>query len=390
MKISILKESLCIGGMERSAANTSLALSENHEVATVLYYGDIMAYPYGGMLYDMELPAKGSKVEKLFNNIKRARCYKKHIREFKPDIAFQFLMLRSPVGFLRLKNCVKIVSGRDFSAVSRDNKLFKKRLDTSDAMICNSDYIRDYFVSKYPEDKDRVFTVQNIIDVDSIKKQSEEETDSDFSEFRKRHSKLIVSVGRFCKEKAFEHLISAFADVHKRIPGTGLVLVGDGEYKERYLKAIDELGISDAVYFTGYQKNPYKYMSRCDVFVLSSISEGFPNVLAEAMALSIPVVSVNCFSGPAEILMDDYDYGTANESFVECDYGILTPSYDVNGIDFAVKKMSEAIIYMISDIKLLQKYGELSVRRAADFSQKAAVEKMEKIFEILVSRRRRK
>lgn len=387
MKISILKESLGIGGMERSASNFSCALSKKHEVTTVLYYSDIMAYPYGGKLYNMELPAKKSKSGKLVNNFRRAICYKRHIREFNPDIAFQFLMLRSPVGFLKLKNSVKIVSGRDFSAVSRDHKLFKKRLDTSDAMICNSNYIKDFFVEKYPEDKKKVFTVQNIINVDFIKIQAEEKAEESFLEFKKNHTRLIVSVGRFCKEKAFEHLISAFSKVHKVMSGIGLVLVGDGEYKERYNRTIDELGLTGDVYFTGYQINPYKYMSKCDLFVLSSLSEGFPNVLAEAMALSVPVISVNCFSGPAEILMDDYDYEIAKDSFVECDYGVLTPSYNVNGIDFAVEKMSEAIVHMLSNEKLMQKYGALSVERAEEFSASSAVKKLEDVFETLVSRK---
>lgn len=387
MKISILKESLSIGGTERSAANISLALSKKHEVATVLYNGEDMAYTYGGELYDMKLPPKSSKPDKVINNFRRAAKYKKHIKEFKPDVVFQFLSLISPVGFMKLNNCVKVVSARDFSSLSQNCGRYKKRLDTADAMICNSNYLRDFFTSEYPEDKEKVFAVSNIIDVDLIKKQWAEEADGDFLEFRKKHGKLIVAVGRFCKEKAFEHLLAAFAKVREKMPDAGLVLVGDGEFKERYLQAIDEYKLKNGVFFTGYQKNPYKYMSKCDLFVLSSQSEGFPNVLAEAMALSLPVVSVNCLTGPAEILMKDYDYTAVKDGFAECDYGILTPHYDAHGVDFAVDELSKAILHVLADEELMKKYSGLSAQRAAEYSADSAVEKLERIFETLVARR---
>ena len=384
MRISILKESLCIGGTERSAANISLALSENHDVTTVLFDGSNISYPYGGALCDMQLPPKPGKISKVFNGIFRSLNYKKHIKIFQPDIVFQFLSVASPVGLLKIKECVKIVSCRDFSALANRHKLFKKRLDASDAMICNSDYLRDYYVKIYPEDKNRVFAVHNIIDSDFINKQSEEETDCAFLDFRDNHSKLVVSAGRFCREKAFENLIEAFALVHDVMPGIGLVLIGDGNYKELYLNRIEEFGISDSVYFTGYQTNPYKYMKKCDLFVLSSLSEGFPNVLAEAMALSLPVISVNCLTGPAEILMKEYDYKIADEKFVECEYGILTPHYGIKGTEYAVKEISNAIIHMLSDELLMKKYGDLSLERAADFSASSSVKKLENIFDALV------
>ena len=69
MKVSILKESLCIGGTERAVSNISTALSRRHNVVTVLYSGDDMVYGYGGKLLDMHLPYQKSKVKKILNNI---------------------------------------------------------------------------------------------------------------------------------------------------------------------------------------------------------------------------------------------------------------------------------------------------------------------------------
>ncbi len=388
MKIAILKESLCIGGTERSAANISVALSKKHDVTTVLFNGSQIVYPYGGKLIDMKLPAKKSKIQKVITNYKRILRLIQITKKGKTDIVLFFTGRSSPINFIKLKRRIKIMSIRDFGGLAERPDFYKRSLDVSDGVICNSQYIRDYYVEKYPEDADKAFAVHNIIDTQSILLQSKEPIDDEsFIKFRNSHKKVIVAVGRFCKEKAFENLILAFKECKDRMDDIGLVLVGDGEPKDKCVSIVEEAGIESDVYFAGYQKNPYKYMIKCDVFVLSSRSEGFPNVLAEAMALSLPVISTNCLTGPAEILMKNHDYSVAKDKFEECDYGIITPRYDSCGEERAISQLSEAIFYLLSDEELMKKYGKLAGERAADFSAEAAIEKFEKIFGILKNRR---
>lgn len=391
MKISILKESLCIGGTERSAANISVALAKKHDVTTVLFDGSQIVYPYGGKLVDMNLPSQKNIVNKVITAIQRRIGLLKLMKKEKYDVVFLFAWQKNPINTLKLKNCVKIISIRDFGALKQKPELYKKSLDTSDGVICNSQYIRDYYVSLYPEDADKAFAVHNIIDVEKILAQSKEPIDDEaFINFRNSHKKAIVAVGRFCREKAFENLILAFKECKDRMDDIGLVFIGDGEPKDKCVSIAKESGIEADVYFAGYQKNPYKYMARCDAFVLSSRSEGFPNVLAEAMALSLPVISTNCLTGPAEILMKNCDYSVVEDTFKECDYGIITPRYDSCGEQLAISQLAGAIVHLLSDEELMKKYGELASERAADFSAEAAVEKLEKIFHILRDRRENK
>lgn len=388
MKISILKESLCIGGTERSAANISVALSQKHDVTTILFDGSEIVYPYGGKLVDMNLPAKKSKLQKVITNFKRILSLIHITKKEKSDIVFFFTGRSSPINFIRFKKIVKIISIRDFGGVAQKPDHYKKSLDSSDGVICNSQYIRDYYVEKYPEDADKAFAVHNIIDVEKILSQSKEQIDDEaFVNFRNSHKKVIVAVGRFCKEKSFENLLLAFKECKDRMDDIGLVFVGDGEPKDKCVSIAKEAGIEADVYFAGYQKNPYKYMRKCDAFVLSSRSEGFPNVLAEAMALSLPVISTNCLTGPAEILMKNCDYSVAEDTFEECDYGIITPRYDSCGEERAISQLAEAIVHLLSDEELIKKYGRLAGERAADFSAEAAVEKLEEIFCILKDRK---
>lgn len=115
---------------------------------------------------------------------------------------------------------------------------------------------------------------------------------------------ILLAVGRLSPAKAYDHLLRAFAEVSRRAPGTGLVIVGQGPLQEELAKQAADLGIGDAVHLPGFRENPLPYMVRCDVFVLSSRREGLPNVLIEAGALGVPVVSTDCPTGPREIIGD--------------------------------------------------------------------------------------
>ena len=164
----------------------------------------------------------------------------------------------------------------------------------------------------------------------------------------------------------------------------GLVMIGDGAYKEKYLELIDKLGVEDRVYFTGFQNNPYKYMAKSDIFVLSSLSEGFPNVVAEAMSLGLPVIASNCYSGPAEILRNDCDYEAVIDNYVECDYGIITPRMTAADNENAISSLADAIVYLANDEELLKKYSKLSKQRSLEYSPEVAAQKFRKIFDKLV------
>ncbi|MDK2887525.1 MAG: hypothetical protein PWP72_403 [Thermoanaerobacter sp.] len=112
---------------------------------------------------------------------------------------------------------------------------------------------------------------------------------------------VILSAGRLTAAKDFPTLIRAFATVR-----TGrlvrLMVLGEGEERSKLEALVHELGLEDDVSLPGFVDNPYAYMARAAVFVLSSAWEGFGNVLVEAMAVGTPVVSTDCQSGPAEIL----------------------------------------------------------------------------------------
>jgi glycosyltransferase involved in cell wall biosynthesis len=118
---------------------------------------------------------------------------------------------------------------------------------------------------------------------------------------------LIMGAGRIEPQKDFPMLIRAFARVRERRP-CRLMILGEGSSRPAIERLAGELGVARDVAMPGFVVNPYAYLSRAQLFVLSSAWEGLPTVLAEALALGVPVVATDCPSGPREIL-DDGRYG---------------------------------------------------------------------------------
>lgn len=119
---------------------------------------------------------------------------------------------------------------------------------------------------------------------------------------------IILAVGRLGPQKGFDTLIAAFAQLRKRTPSR-LLILGEGPDRLALEAQIADLGLEASVRLPGFCENPFAAMARADVFVLSSRWEGFPNALAEAIALGTPCVATDCPSGPREIL-DDGRFGS--------------------------------------------------------------------------------
>ncbi len=119
---------------------------------------------------------------------------------------------------------------------------------------------------------------------------------------------VILGIGRLVSQKDFFTLIAAFAKVREIRPAR-LIILGEGEQRSQLQDFIQQFGLEQEVALPGFTENPYAYLSKAALFVLSSRFEGFGNVVAEALACGTPIVATDCPSGPAEIL-EDGKYGT--------------------------------------------------------------------------------
>jgi len=214
----------------------------------------------------------------------------------------------------------------------------------ADAIIAVCEGVKRDLVEYFGVPIDKVTVIHNPIDIEQIHRLAAEPV-MDILDDNKNYY-LIVAVGRLAKVKGFDILIQAVARLIKELD-VRLIIIGDGEERSNLLRLTKELRVDGVVCFLGWQSNPWKYMARADVFVLSSLVEGFPNVIGEAMALGLPVLATNCSPGVRELLEDGKS-------------GLLVPAGDPEAL-------AEGIARVLSDEGLRQELAQRGRQRVAQF-----------------------
>lgn len=176
---------------------------------------------------------------------------------------------------------------------------------------------------------------------------------------QQRDGPVLVACGRLVPVKGFEFLLRALARVRERVPAR-LWIVGEGPLRGELEAEAERLGIRDAVWFAGFHDNPYPFMSAADVFVLSSVYEGFGNVIVEAMAVGTAVVAADCPYGPAEIVTDGRN-------------GVLVPPRDPEAL-------ATGILRVLEDPALRARLAAGGSVRARDFAAPAIAAAYGRVF----------
>lgn len=154
---------------------------------------------------------------------------------------------------------------------------------------------------KFGVPREMLSVVYSPIISEALQKRASEPLDHEW--FQKGQPPVILSVGRLTAAKDQQTLIRAFALVRKNMVAR-LLILGEGENRAELEALISELGLAEDVSLPGFHKNPFAFMARARLFVLSSAWEGLPGALIQALACGCPVVSTDCPSGPREILQD--------------------------------------------------------------------------------------
>lgn len=178
----------------------------------------------------------------------------------------------------------------------------------------------------------RVEKINNPYDIEMMEERSREEVTE-----LKDDKKYIVSVGSLIPLKRVEDVIEGYSRVATKYDEYDLIILGDGQERKRLEELSEILGVEKRVHFMGRVENPFKFLRKSSIFAMASESEGFPNVLIEAMASGCQVVASDCISGPREIINPDLHKKV--EKMTMGGYGILYPVGDVDGLSSGIEEV---------------------------------------------------
>lgn len=251
---------------------------------------------------------------------------------------------------------------RYYKGNHRKLKRLGRKLDIYDRVVTICDEMNTEAKRYFPHLKDKLCTIYNAFDLDTIYRKSLEDVKSDLIK-----ENYIVAVQRLEEsQKDATTLINAYKLLYdsNRI-SEKLLFLGDGRDKERLVDYVKSLGLSERILFLGKIKNPYPWMRNSKLFVLSSKFEGFGVVLIEAMSLGKVIVSTNCPTGPEEIL----DRGNA---------GTLVPVGNA-------EMMAEAIYKSLNDKEYIASIKENTKKQVEKFEIKRTMIKYYNLFDSLLS-----
>lgn len=374
-KILMVYSNLGDGGTQRQRSILSGELHKKYELLMALFQ-NIQLFPFYGEIIDIKAATSKNPLISFKNLFKRILTIRNIIKQRNINIILSSSVIANMVCLLTKKifhlNTPLIItfnnSLRDKSAdmgIKGTISLFLNfRLAfNADKIVCVSNTLTREII-EMGFDKNKSKTIYNGLAIQEMEEKAKEPLEDEFKGFFTKNIPVIISVGRLTRQKNYSSLIKAFALLRKNHVAR-LVLVGGGEELEKLKEDCLLMGISDDVLFTGWQKNPYKFIKKSSIFVLSSLWEGFPNVLIEAMCLGLPVVSTNCPTGPDEIITHNID-------------GMLIPVNDPNSLNNALEQL-------ITNKRLNKKIKTLGRKRALDFSIQNIASEWDQLFRDLLN-----
>ncbi|MES1925762.1 glycosyl transferase group 1 protein [Salinisphaera sp. T31B1] len=177
---------------------------------------------------------------------------------------------------------------------------------TADALLAVSSGVADDLSQTANVPRESIHVIHNPVVTDELREKAKLEPSHPWC--LDTGLDVILAAGRLAPEKGFDQLVDAFARLAESRPALRLLIVGEGPERCVLASKIADLSLEDRVALPGWVDNPYALMSHSRVFVLSSLFEGLPVALIEALACGCKVVANDCPSGPREIL-DDGRYG---------------------------------------------------------------------------------
>jgi glycosyltransferase involved in cell wall biosynthesis len=328
-RIMIVIGTLAVGGgAEKVAATIGTELTKRgHDVHLVTFYEAAQKYPFMGTYYTFGEPLISNRLRKIWRIPLRVAALRRYVRTHKIDTAVSFLeeanfytLLAKLSGSFSLPVIVSVrnnIEKREwpFKLMTRLLYPFAKKV------VSVTKAVEETLKTKYG--LRNTVTIYNPLDMELINKSMNCSIPADYERLF-AEKPLCITIGRLTHQKGQWHLIRAFTEVQKIFVGAKLVIIGEGEYRDRLVQLVSGCGLSDTVHLIGNHTNVYRFLARSDLFVFSSLWEGMPNTMLEALSVGLPIVSPDCVSGPREIIAPEVAVSTSVTYPFVTSTGVLT------------------------------------------------------------------
>ncbi len=295
MKVFIITPNLRFGGSEKVVSLIGNELNKTNDVFTIVFDNKKQSFKVNSNIYDLNAPASENKYRKLISFLKRVFKIIKFIKRHDPDHIISFTESANYVAiicciFTRKTKRLRVSVRTNLNFYPTRTKLLVYLFyNFANKIIAQTNGAKEG-LKNIGIKENKIQVINNPIRFRAIK-----------NIFEKRQ--YILSVGRLSHEKGFDLLLRSIKKTNNK--NIRLVIVGDGEEKNKLIKLSKKLNIENKIKFVGYKKQMRKWYLNAKFLVLSSHYEGFPNVIIEAMSFACPVISFDCDYGPKEIIKNE-------------------------------------------------------------------------------------
>lgn len=317
-KIALVVYSLGMGGAEKVVSDLSFQFAKQHDVTLILFDTHYMYYPYAGELVDLQCPSKQGFVPKVLNFLDRAQQLHTVFQRGQFDTIISVMEHASFPAILASHKTIAANHCNPERNFSKFDWLFAKWLyPKAKKVVAVSKAGMLIFQEKLG--LTNLGYLYNPVNLQRIRTLADERPALQIE------GPYIVAAGRLRPEKNFPSLIQAYANsavnkTHK------LLILGEGPERPALEALVKNLGLEQQIILPGFMKNPYPYIAKSYCLVLSSLHEGFPVILIEALGIGRPIIATDCETGPREIIQQEHN-------------GLLVPVEDTAALTQAIDRL---------------------------------------------------
>lgn len=355
--IAFIIHALGSGGAERVVSTLANELANKYRVVIITYSKRKPFYPLSSAITlfhcEEELPTSQNFFQSMRTNYSLVAKISRFLKQENVKLSIGFMTSANILAILasRLNKIPVIISERNNPYLAKVPLFWKvmRRLSYSKAsfLIVQTAEVRNYF-SKFLSDE-KLVIINNPIAPDLTAGKDEQ--------FVKEN--IVLNVGRFIPGKAQDQLIKAFGAINHQ--GWKLHLIGSGPKAHDYEQLIKSLDLQSSVELLPPTKNIELHYNKARIFAFTSLSEGYPNALIEAMHFGLPCISTDCPTGPSEIIVNDNN-------------GFLIPMNDQ-------RALQEHLELLITDSTVRSRLGKQAEKSVERFETSTIVKRWQNVIE---------